>query len=418
LDQKIITQLSKYLRTRAASSPWRLQGNDRSDYQAAVVIPALAEGESLPKTLASLARNPVDFLAWTLVVIVANNRVNAEPALRADNQQTLDWLRSKPFSHMNLAWVDASSAGLELPAGEGVGLARKLGFDLALAHLDWASEPLLISLDADTLVDGEYLPAIFRHFQTSQCAGATLPFRHQPGESPEQEGAIRRYELYLRSYLFGLQRAGSPYAFPTIGSAFACSARGYIAAGGMNRRQAAEDFYFLQQLAKVSGVEQLAGTLVRPSPRFSGRVPFGTGRTVQAQLDGDLSGLKFCPAPAFKVLHDWLALVGQSWEQPAVAVLRQAGELSCELGDFLLQLNFAAQWPKLQRNHPRRAQFLAAFHRWFDGLRTRQMLARWTGPGSLAEELELVSELLQWGGLPAAADWSGQLEQLEQLQIC
>jgi len=54
-----------------------------------------------------------------------------------------------------------------------------------------------------------------------------------------------------------LQQAGSPYAYHTIGSAFACRAEAYIAAGGMNRRHAAEDFYFLQQLAKCMQDENI-----------------------------------------------------------------------------------------------------------------------------------------------------------------
>jgi hypothetical protein len=52
----------------------------------------------------------------------------------------------------------------------------------------------------------------------------------------------------------------------------ACRASAYVAAGGMNRRLAGEDFYFLQQVHKTSGVAALYGTTVHPSPRSSQRV--------------------------------------------------------------------------------------------------------------------------------------------------
>jgi len=51
----------------------------------------------------------------------------------------------------------------------------------------------------------------------------------------------------------------------------ACTAQAYIAVGGMVRRQAGEDFYFLQKLAKRGPIHEIADTTVRPSPRRSDR---------------------------------------------------------------------------------------------------------------------------------------------------
>ena len=171
------------------------------------------------------------------------------------------------------------------PPKQGVGLARKIGLDLALPLLDYGGgDPLLVCLDADTLVQPDYLPAITRHFARSTAGGAAIPYRHRPAADPAGQGAIDRYELFLRAYVLGLELAGSPYAFHTVGSAMACRASAYVASGGMNRRLAGEDFYFLQQVHKTSGVAPLAGTVVHPSPRSSHRVPFGTGRAVGDML--------------------------------------------------------------------------------------------------------------------------------------
>ena len=40
-----------------------------------------------------------------------------------------------------------------------------------------------------------------------------------------------------------------------------CTAKSYVATGGMNRRMAGEDFYFLQKLAKTDGVDLRVGKL-------------------------------------------------------------------------------------------------------------------------------------------------------------
>jgi hypothetical protein len=166
----------------------------------------------------------------------------------------------------------------------------------------------------------------------------------------------------------------------------------------MNRRQAAEDFYFLQQLAKTSGIASLSGTVVRPSARPSVRVPFGTGRAVQLQVDEQLTPFRFCPAEAFSVLKQWLRLVDSSWERPGEFLLQRCAELSAELTDFLVELKVTEQWTRFQCQHRGKEQFLTAFHSWFDGLRTRQLLGRWAKNISADEELVLVAELLEWGG--------------------
>ncbi|MCK4623110.1 MAG: hypothetical protein KAT62_12945 [Desulfuromonadales bacterium] len=408
-------QRQKYLRTRAITAPWQLNGSARADFRAAVVIPALTESQSLPQTLASLATNPAEALKQTLIAIVTNNRVDVSADRLQDNQQTLAWLQAKPFPQLNLAWVDASSAGLELPAKEGVGLARKIGFDLSLSFLDWTKQPLLISLDADTLVDQNYLPVIFEHFRRSQKGGVVVPFRHQSALCSQQEAAIRHYELYLRSYVFGLQQAGSPYVYHSIGSTIACRAAAYVNAGGMNRRRAAEDFYFLQQLAKTSGVESLVGTIVRPSPRFSDRVPFGTGKAVRGQVEEGRQLFKFISVDSFKLLRAWFGLVEKAWNLSAENLLQRAAGISSVLYVFLLQLDFPTVWGRLQRNYATEQQRLAAFHLWFDGLRTRQLLTQVEADKDSSVD-ERVAELLEWGGFSVGSDCSEQLALLESLQ--
>jgi hypothetical protein len=406
--------LAKYQRNRKVAGPWQIEGDCVRLYGGVIVIPVLAESLSLKSCLGSLSRNNLEIIKRTLIIVVVNNRIDCAAADRADNRKVLSWLQSSPFPGLNLAWVDASSSGTELGAREGVGLARKIGFDLALELLDWSVDPLLISLDADTLVADNYLQALADHFGQSTAGAAVIPFRHQSADRPETERAIRHYELYLRSYLLGLEQAGSPYAYHVLGSACACRAGDYLKIGGMNRRLAAEDFYFLQQLAKTVGVKTVAGTMVSPSPRISERVPFGTGRAVQDKREQRQS-YRFIGAAAFTSLGQWLALVAAGLDGSAERLLEQAAHIDPVLSEFLVSRNFAEVWRKLQRNHAPDQRRLAAFHQWFDALRTRQLLTQ-LDRAEEGSEFRKVADLLAWCGYPGVDEEGRQLALLEQLQ--
>ncbi len=411
----MLKALTKYRRARGLDKHWTLAGTECSAFRMAVVIPALAERQSLPETLGALAENAGDCLDRTLVVVVVNQRENASVQIQQNNRETLLWLAASPFPRLNLAVVDAVSPGLELPPGDGVGLARKIGFDLSLERLDWAQEPVLISLDADTLVDDHYLVAVEDHFRQSRRGGAVIPFRHRSPREARLEEAVRHYELYLRSYLYGLTLAGSPYAYHTIGSAFCCQARAYVAAGGMVRRLAAEDFYFLQRLAKTSGVDLLRGTVVAPAARLSERVPIGTGPTLRRHVQENCLTYQFVGQPEFSVLKEWLAIIRRHGDLSGQELMFLAEECFGPLADFLRELDFISVWEKLRKNYASPEQRQAGFHVWFDALRTRQLLTRCAGRKE-RDPQTVIAELLEWGGQPAPRSSREQLMIFEGMQ--
>ncbi len=369
--------VNKYQRRRAVTGPWVLSGNRVRSIDGVVVIPALAEEQSLPETLNSLGANPARWREKFLVVVVVNNRCDAMQPWREQNRRTLALLDEAGDAGfgLNLAWVDASSAGFELPEGEGVGLARKIGFDLALERLDWRGSPLCASIDADTLTDGNYFEALITHFRSCTSAGAVLPFRHRRGATPELDAAITHYELYLRHYVLGLELARSPYAYHTIGSALACRAEAYVAAGGMNRRLAGEDFYFLQQLAKTGGVEQVSGTMVYPAARLSARTPFGTGPALARLQQGGAEVVRFSDPMAFRLLGLFLRSVEEAAREDVAEISARIAPLSPVLADFLEQCGLDGIWSKLCRQHRQPAARRRAFHQWFDALRTRRLIS-------------------------------------------
>ena len=172
--------VEKYLARYAERGPWRLAASSWSGIHLAVVIPALAEYPAILETLHSLSRNAPEALRRTLVVCVVNNRARPhspeeeignhgktmallEGLRRGETvegndpvqQRRIDGILNSP---MRLAYVDASSDGLAFPEKAGVGTARKIGMDLALAVMepDMNGRSLLLSLDADTRVEPDY----------------------------------------------------------------------------------------------------------------------------------------------------------------------------------------------------------------------------------------------------------------------
>ncbi len=405
----------RYLHRSGVSGPWRLAGESRSDFRGAIVIPSLAEGDRLFATLRSLSDNPPEWTNCFQVVVVCNH---GEQAARQDRlQNEIDLARLNDYaqgSPLSLAWVDAASPGLEVPAHlAGVGFARKLGMDLALQSLDWSGDPLLVGLDADTLVEDNYLQTIDRHFLLSSKGAAVLPYRHQPGVDFDQQAAIDRYELFLRSYVYGLRLAGSPYAFNAVGSAMACRASAYIRCGGMNSRKAGEDFYFLQKLAKTDGVDLLSGTIVYPEPRVSQRVPFGTGRSMARLLAGDKQGVLFYPAAVFRILSDWLKIVENNLSVDAEQVLSLATDVSPVLASYLDKLDWQSVWPRMQKTHHLRHQLQQAFHIWFDGFRSLRLIhLLCDSEFGRSESVETLRDYFAWEGCAVPTSLGGMLEAL------
>lgn len=365
-----------------------------------VVIPALAERYWLFATLASLARNSGKELHRTLVLCVINNRTaGVAPAedIR-NNQETIQWLqflingldcnhagseRSAADiagimrSPLRLAYIDASSPGWEMPVKSGgVGVARKIGLDAALRLFDYnlAGDRLLISLDADTLVASNYLSAIRSYFLREKVAAAVVSYAHQIPANARQRLAIGNYEIFLRYYVLGLRYAGSPFAFHSIGSAMICTVAAYVAVGGMNKRDAAEDFYFLNKLAKFTPMGSIGTTTVFPSARASRRVPFGTGRRVIRFMEGDKAEWELYDPYIFLILKRWLQAMKNSPDREAEEIMGTAMEIDPRLFSFLELNRFPAVWPRLRRNSRDRNGLLRQFHGWFDGFKTMKLV--------------------------------------------
>jgi hypothetical protein len=383
-------RLQRYLQKQSDHLSRPLLGGSCDGIDQVVVIPALAEAQTLFHTLADLSRNPADERARTLVICVVNNR--AEPdASRAEiesNQRTLQLLEliaggaelgdQPPIKagSLRLAYVDASSPGKELAAKQGVGAARKIGLDHALAVLaeNRAGPGLLLCLDADTRVSSSYLAAVRRHFKGSSAWAGTVDYEHPIPERPALAEAIVAYEIFLRYSLIGLRYADSAYAYPPIGSITICTANAYAASGGMNRRQAGEDFYFLQGLAKTGAVDPIQTTTALPSPRISQRVPFGTGATISRLSDGAADSYLIYNPICYEIIRQWHSVLANGLEASSTTILKRADRIAPQLADYLAGNRFPEVWPRLQANAASRSQLWHQVLRWFDAFKTLKLI--------------------------------------------
>ncbi len=357
---------------------------DCGPYAAALIVPALGEARSSLDGYRVAAGSLVGRL---LVVLVVNATAAADPTLRAANQRLLcelgrpasgdvdAWLVAEP--EFDVLVVDRSSGERCLPNKQGVGLARKLGADLALAlHQRGAlASPWLYFTDADVELPVDYF--LRGEARGTQAASALLyPFSHRAGGDDVVDQATFRYEASLRYHTLGLAWAGSPYAFHSLGSTLAVHTHAYALVRGVPKRQAGEDFYLLDKLVKVAPLRRLEGAPLRIRARRSLRVPFGTGPRVETLLTGEsplvasvaafgclratLSGLRaFAGSPSAAAFDAEFALLDSSQRAAAERSLAQSG---------LLPAAFAAA----------RAVGLAGLSRrlfsWFDALRTLQFL--------------------------------------------
>ena len=257
-----------------------------------VVIPCYNEPDIFA-TLNSLADCTPPGRA-VAVIIVINDAINSPQNAVIQNISTIEGIlkwqfqRPKLFFHVQRIYAHA------LPQKwAGVGWARKIGMDEAIKQIvnNNSFDGIIVSLDADSTVSPNYLQMIEKAFEESPASNFFTihfehPFEDQCLSSMNREGIIR-YELYLRYYRNALQWSGYPHAIHTVGSSFALKASAYVKQGGMNRRKAGEDFYFLHKLLLLDNYGKINTTNVFPASRLSERVPFGTGAAVKKWMEGN-----------------------------------------------------------------------------------------------------------------------------------
>jgi len=372
--------IQKYLK-KYGISDYTINPVPEKKYEYIIVLPAIRESENIPGLLQSLNSQKSQHPETVLLLIVINNTISADEDIKSDNFKTKKYLDQvileKKYPNLNIAYIDVFSAGKEMPDKEGgVGLARKIGMDAALGFLDYSEEKQQIigCLDADCTVMPNYYDAVYNHYKVYNTNAGYVNYFHPMPEDIESKKAIICYEIFLRFYVFGLTVAESPYAFHTIGSTMNCSAEAYVKIGGMNKRKAAEDFYFMEKLSKITNIERIDNTTIFPSGRGSFRVPFGTGQRVNRYLAGTHEEYYIYNINSFYLLKQWVKLFHTPEAPKAEYYLSKADEIDTNLLKFLLDNNFESDWERILKNSKNEKQILLQKRLWFDGFKTLKLI--------------------------------------------
>ena len=330
-----------------------------------VAIPLLAERDNLPLMLERLRRQT--FRQFTLYCCVNNLEGGYG---YEENQACLALLRE--VHDLSLVVIDRSSQGCGWTGKRrGVGWARKLLFEQIMKeHND---DELVVSLDADTDFDDNYLQAVVDTMNAYSDHNAfSVPYYHPLSHDEALDRPMLRYECYMRHYLLGLLRIDNPYAFSALGSAMVFPLWAYRRVGGITPLQGGEDFYLLQKFAKTGRlVRQFVdpyrtqGMVVCPQGRISTRVPFGTGPAIAKGIAGMEDSYPFYSDEGFasvKATYDLFPkLYDCDIDTPMTSFLRQ-------------QLSTDDLWSSLRANFKSRELFVRACAERVDGLRILQYL--------------------------------------------
>ncbi len=374
-------------------------------------------------------RSGTSALPQTEVLILFNAPADAPPEILQRNRQTCrkaeDWIRDHPHPRIRFhTLLDHTFP----PGKAGVGLARKILMDEAVRRFarvgkvrngqGGSQSGIIASLDADTVVDPNYLQALVDHFKQTGTDGCSIYFEHpltpeedpfhiplDPSSRPDFQKnpydaaidprvyeaaidprvyeAVAAYELHLRYYVIAVRSTGYPYAFQTVGSAFAVRSDVYAMEGGMNRRQGGEDFYFIQKVALRGNFTSCQTTRVVPSPRPSDRVPFGTGPAVKRIMNPGKGimdpgkgimdpgkGMRSYNLKLFLMLRDLFRRMEEPGQPGPMLAFRPHPVLQ----EFLKAQHFEEAMEEIRKNNASSAAFRKRFWRWFHMFRIMKFL--------------------------------------------
>lgn len=336
-----------------------------------VVIPCFNEPDIL-QTLHSLyaCTTPACFVE---IVIVVNHGEHVNQSIVYANEATCKEIEAFAAIHKVPHITTHVVYAPQLPKKHaGVGLARKIGMDEAVRRFSIINKPhgIIVSLDADSEVAPNYLSEIFQYFSTNyRCAIAPIYFEHPlRGNLPNQQYlAIAQYELYLRWYVHMLRSIGFPFAHHTVGSSFALRAHAYCRQGGMNKRQAGEDFYFLQKMYEAEQVGSITSTTVYPSARISTRVPFGTGYAMYTVMQSEQYIYYSYHPSSFEPLKELFDSIPKLYKAHIESLKVLFYQFDTSVQAYITCDIFLKKIQEIQKNSTSLPQFTKRFYLWING---------------------------------------------------
>ncbi len=342
----------------------------QQQYQHVVVIPAFSE------LVAPLRRTWSKLPNSALVILVIN-------APHADSRTLtlLQFFKSHYIAKKtgpgwgcyqrsdepDLLIVERCAPGFYIPVKQGVGLARKLGADLALKFIleEQIDSRIIHNTDADALLPSNY----FQQTAHQTSAASVFAYRHRLPDSANLKRGMLMYELRLQHFCAGLAWAGSHYAHHSLGSIIAVDAAAYAQVRGFPKRSTGEDFYLLNKLAKVGEVQSLEGTKITLSSRRSSRVPVGTGTGLRRLSTLNINTPYYYAPQNFHSLKSLLTAMAQTQDGSDIA-----DQVDLPAAAYFTGSDLPGLLPKLASNCSDSSQLRRAIAEWFDGFQQLKML--------------------------------------------
>jgi hypothetical protein len=315
------------------------------------------------------------------VIVILNLSENADPADYTKSLKTADENRAWMKEHSRPEFRFILIEDLKMPVRDaGVGLARKTGMDQALYRFNCLNKPegFILSYDADTLCDSNYFTAIesaLNDFPNTR--GINIYFEHPVTGTEYQETVyqgIILYEMHLRYLNLMTRFTGFPHAWHTVGSCFGVRAESYAREGGMNRKKAGEDFYFLHKIIPLGEFREVNNTRVIPSPRESDRVPFGTGAAIRKYVASDDSTLLTYAPECFYDLKNFFSCLHELFLLSDEATSASLNHFEDPLNGFLKGIAAIDAIREIRANSGSLHAFVNRFYRWFDAFRIIKFL--------------------------------------------
>lgn len=357
----------------------KIQNKPNKDLKYIVVIPCFNEFK-LVDTLKSI-RNCEKTKNSIEVLIVINSSEDTKKEILDQNIRTyteaMNWIHENEDSSLRFFILHEK----DLPRKfAGAGLARKIGMDQAIARFNQLNNEngILISIDADSKLKSNYFVELEKHFTKFPKTKVITSYFEHPISGDEFDieiyEAISKYELYLRYYKQALSYTGFPYSYYTIGSCFSVNAKAYVKQGGMNRKQAGEDFYFLHKIFPLGNSFELNSTCVYPSSRISDRVPFGTGPMIKSIVESGANTFETYNLNSFVDLQTFFSKVNKLFKADDLEIENVISELPVSVVQYLKESNFKESLKEINQNSSSIKTFTKRFYNWFDAFRVLKFL--------------------------------------------
>ncbi len=385
--------IEKYLSQRCDNS---LEvPNDSMDAEIIVVMPAYDESiDSMMEVAQSLSNQSPPSCNYAVYILI-NTHEKDKPDLISDSIALYNSLRPM-LTEMN---NDRCQFHLYYhhytTKKSGVGHARKSLMDLAFRYFHRQSKDgIIVNIDADTKASDNYITSIRNHFnQYPDSEAASIRYEHI---IPDDSHPIIDYELHLR-YFINMQRLIKlPYAYQTVGSAMAVRSHAYAKEGGMNKRQAGEDFYFLHKYTKNLSLTEINYTVVFPSSRKSGRVPFGTGKAVSDASKEDYIAMSY-NYDSFIVIQKWMVKNLKVILDTSLKTYNYLHSSCDALNDFLATINAEYDLNSLVLNTNNQEIRYKSFFSWFNAFQLMKCLHYLRDNGFSDEPIDICTKKLFLG---------------------